>query len=219
MKKTKKCNVCKKVFEKKISCSKKEWAKAKFCSRSCQVKGRVYLKPRYTFPKGEPAWNKGLHKQLNTGRTHFKKGVSGSPKTQFKKGMIGTWKGKKLSVEHIAKIQAKRKGQALPSIRGFKHPNWKGGTTKPNRLARKSIGFKTWREEVFTKDNHTCQKCKIRGGDLHPHHIENFADNLELRYVLSNGITLHKKCHKEFHKLYGHRNNTREQINSFIATI
>ena len=219
MKLIKKCKVCEKVFEKKINCSKKEWAKSKFCSRACQAKGRVCLKGRGGFKKGNLPWNKGmLGLQLNTGRTHIKKGQRLSPKTEFKKGIVPKTCFKK-GDPLISERNRIKKGKPLPSIQGSKHPNWKGGTTKPNRLARKSIEFKTWREKVFIRDNHTCQKCKVRGGDLHPHHIENFSDNLELRYVLSNGITLHKKCHKEFHKLYGHRNNTREQIDSFIATI
>lgn len=221
-KQTKKCRTCGKVFEKKINCSKYDWTNSvKYCSRSC-------------IHKGKSSWNKGKSwsedwktkmsiklqgRCLNTGRTHIKKGQRLSPKTEFRKGMVGTWKGKKLSKEHIENTRRARTGQPLPSIQGKNHWNWKGGATKPNRLARKSIGFKTWREEVYNRDNFTCQKCKIRGGNLHPHHIENFANNLELRYVLSNGITLHEKCHKEFHKIYGHRNNTREQINSFITTI
>jgi len=33
---------------------------------------------------------------------------------------------------------------------------------------------------------------------------------------LRNGITLSKKAHNEFHKKYGKRNNTPEQLNEFL---
>lgn len=62
------------------------------------------------------------------------------------------------------------------------------------------------------RDNFTCQKCKIQGGKLEIHHINNFADFEELRTAISNGITFCKNCHKEFHKKYGIKNNTKEQL-------
>jgi hypothetical protein len=80
--------------------------------------------------------------------------------------------------------------------RGSKSSAWKGGVTKPNKLARNRARFKNWREAVFKRDDYTCQVCGERGVYLEPHHIKRFADYLGLRYELSNGITLCRECHK-----------------------
>ena len=53
---------------------------------------------------------------------------------------------------------------------------------------------------VFKRDNFTCQKCGIVGRELNAHHIKPYAKYKELRYELSNGITLCEDCHKLVHK-------------------
>ena len=88
--------------------------------------------------------------------------------------------------------------------------------TDESKLGRHRISYKEWRNTVFTRDNFTDQKTKERGGILHPHHILNFAQYPELRFNVSNGITLSEQSHKLFHKIYGKKNNTHEQIVEFI---
>ncbi len=60
--------------------------------------------------------------------------------------------------------------------------------------------YTAWRTAVFGRDDFTCQKCKVRGGILHAHHIKAWATHPESRYDISNGITYCVKCHKEEHK-------------------
>lgn len=95
--------------------------------------------------------------------------------------------------------------------------NWKGGTSSKNRIIRRSLQFKLWREAVFKRDNWTCRKTNKKGGVLHPHHILNFSQYPELRFDVNNGITLSEQSHREFHKRYGLLNNSKEQIEEFIA--
>jgi hypothetical protein len=103
------------------------------------------------------------------------------------------------------------------SNRGEKASNWRGGITSENEKIRKGIEIRLWREAVFARDNWTCQKCKDnRGGNLRPHHIKNFAQCLEIRTSIENGITFCKNCHKKFHDKYGYINNTKEQVEEFI---
>jgi hypothetical protein len=102
------------------------------------------------------------------------------------------------------------------AMKGAKNPKWKGGITYQNDILRKISKGKLWRKAVFQRDNFTCQKCGQSGGRLVAHHIFNFADFPEYRYLVENGITLCKKCHNEFHKKYGFKNNTREQLKEFL---
>lgn len=103
-----------------------------------------------------------------------------------------SWIGKHLSPEHRMKISLAQRGE--------KSKNWKGGASSVNKRLRMSVDFKLWREAVYLRDNWTCQKCLIRGGTLHPHHIKPFASFPDLRFDVSNGLTVCKKCHQEIHK-------------------
>jgi len=145
----------------------------------------------YQFTKGQAGWNNGL-----------------SASEETKKKMSNAHKGKKFSAEHKKKLSETRIGK--------NHWNWKGGVTPENTKIRHSIEYRLWRESVFARDNWTCQGCEIMGGILNPHHIKNFADYPELRFAIDNGITLCKDCHILFHKIYGRKNNTKEQLDEYL---
>ena len=102
--------------------------------------------------------------------------------------------------------------------RGKKNWNWNPNRSDGDRAKRNReyVEYNFWREDVFKRDEYTCQNC-MKGGKLCAHHIESFADNIELRIDLSNGITLCKKCHVNFHHLYGYGKNTREHLNDFLG--
>ena len=83
---------------------------------------------------------------------------------------------------------------------GANNPNWRGGITSVIAKIRYSEEYKKWRDEVFIRDNWTCQKCGDRSRKnsyirIEAHHIKPFAVFPELRFIIDNGITLCKKCH------------------------
>ena len=168
-----------------------------------------------TFKKGHKFYpNSGM----------FKKGhipaIKGKTKKDFpklsnagtKKGFPGNRLGTKPSSETRLKMRLSRLGK----YRGEKSCHWKGNKTAENIMAWSWDEMKIWRKSVFTRDDYTCQACRVKGGYLHPHHVKNFSEWPELRVILSNGITLCKSCHYKFHKQYGFRNNTLEQVNKFL---
>lgn len=96
---------------------------------------------------------------------------------------------KKQSVFYCKKCYAKHLG-------GVKHHNWKGGISSINSLIRGSSRMKSWRISVFKRDGFTCQECGYdKGKILEAHHVKSFASYPELRFEISNGLTLCKPCH------------------------
>jgi predicted restriction endonuclease len=136
-------------------------------------------------------------------------------------------------VETIEKMKASRKKRLSSGMKGKIHNEatkraiskklcgeqshtWKGGVTPENKIIRHSVSMKSWRTEVYKRDNYTCKKCKQVSGQLEAHHIQNFSDFTELRCNVDNGITFCKECHRLFHKKYTKLNNNREQLNEYL---
>ncbi len=101
--------------------------------------------------------------------------------------------------------------------KGERHWNWKGGITSSAERERHVIEYKEWRAQVFARDEYTCQKCFLIGGNLVAHHIYAFNTYPELRTSVSNGITLCADCHDDFHHQYGRGDNTEEQLGIFLG--
>lgn len=97
--------------------------------------------------------------------------------------------GRKLSVETRKKISL--------AMRGSKTHLWKGGVWPKNKLIRKSLEYRLWRESVFERDGYTCIWCGHKGGNLNSDHIKPFAFFPELRFAIDNGRTLCVPCHRK----------------------
>lgn len=105
-----------------------------------------------------------------------------------------------------------RKGEDNPNY-GRRKENPK---TPENRIIRMRSDYVIWRSNVYERDNYTCQSCCKHGGNLNAHHIWSFSSNKELRFDVSNGITLCKDCHREFHDIFGRFNNTSDQLEIYL---
>ena len=121
--------------------------------------------------------------------------------------------------DNISLEKRSKKVRMEGTFSGKNNPNWKGGITNKNMLIRNSKEYVLWREGVFKRDNYICQISGIKGGKLVSHHLEGFNHNKSFRLEVDNGITLTKKNHDLFHKLYGKGNNTLQQFEEYRGNI
>lgn len=113
-------------------------------------------------------------------------------------GLTGTYRK---TMRTRQKYAEQKRGKWL----GRENPNWNGGTTK-GRYNREGSSLAYWRRSVKRRDNYICQMCGLDGKiecthcgekpEMHADHIKPWVDYPELRFELSNGQTLCKKCHR-----------------------
>lgn len=88
----------------------------------------------------------------------------------------------------------------IKTMKGSGNSNWKGGLTSKYISIRNSDKSIEWRNSIFKRDNYTCRKCgDNKGHNLQAHHIIPFSASEELRFDITNGITLCIVCHKKEH--------------------
>ena len=236
-----KCQFCSKKFRVK---GKERRLIAKFCSRECKTKSQKgkrvsqnteFKKGHIPWSKGTKglvvAWNKGKKfpyrsRPMAKGYTPWNKGkkllhLSGENACHWKGGKkekICIFCGKEFYVNKCRENTAQFCSRSCfaKSRKGELSANWKGGITPENHKIRHSLEANLWRKSIWIRDNFTCQKCQKKGGYLVAHHINNFAEFPELRFAIDNGITFCEKCHRTFHKKYGNKNNTKEQLLEFL---
>ena len=186
--------------------------------------------------KGKNTWAKGSKKIQS--EEHKKKNIENLKKARLsitsesRKKNSDSRKGQKINEKqkealsigrelnkgrkHTKETKEKNRLSQIGKKSGSKHPSWKGGITPENKKIRNSTDCKYWRKSCFERDNFTCQKTGQHGGKLVVHHINNFSEFPELRFEITNGITLSHNAHMEFHNKYGRKNNTLEQLNEFL---
>lgn len=102
-------------------------------------------------------------------------------------------------------------------ITGDKHPQWNASLTDLERLkSRNYKEYVDWRTSVFERDDFTCQACAYdKGGYLNAHHLNSYHWDKKSRLDINNGVTLCVPCHKEFHDIYGYKENDFFQFTQF----
>lgn len=107
---------------------------------------------------------------------------------------------KKVDKERLRKINSKR----LVGRCGDRSLNWKGGITPINTKIRNSKRYAKWRKKVFERDGYKCVLCGYdKGHILEADHIKEFSRYPKLRFLLKNGRTLCKPCHKKTDNYFG----------------
>lgn len=99
---------------------------------------------------------------------------------------------------------------------GENHPSWKGGISGERNRFMATNEYKEWRTEVFRRDRYKCICCGANSNTLEAHHILSYASNEDMRTDISNGVTMCRKHHSEFHSIYGRASIGKEEIDEFI---
>lgn len=103
----------------------------------------------------------------------------------------------RLSGKTYKEIYGKRAKEEARKRRDGNRKRWEGTEREPQREKHGADWrYKAWRTKVFKRDDYTCQRCLVRGGELEAHHIKQWALYPSLRFITKNGITYCKACHK-----------------------
>lgn len=106
---------------------------------------------------------------------------------------------------------------------GKNHHNWRFDLTEEDRDKSRTTSDSSqyiWSKKVFERDNYECDILHIKCGmgfkvELNAHHLNGYHWDKENRFNIDNGVCLCKPIHKLFHKVYGSKNNTKEQYIEF----
>ena len=102
--------------------------------------------------------------------------------------------------------------------KGKNNPNYNPNKTDDEReQSRNYPEYTEFIKKVLARDNYTCQCCGQKHNDTQVHHLDSYDLCKEKRTDETNGITLCKSCHKNFHSIYGYGNNTKEQFEEWIG--
>jgi hypothetical protein len=120
-------------------------------------------------------------------------------------------------VNFVSGSRCKQCSQLKRSRAGNKNPNWNPNLSNEDRAIKRNYPeYKKWVKNVLHRDSYTCQCCGQIGYKLVAHHLDGYNWCVDKRIDMENGITLCNQCHKEFHCLYGNKDNTREQYYEYV---
>lgn len=176
------CSECGSEYKKTKKLSRSQWEVQTFCSRTCAVKN--------------PERNKKIGK-VALGNTYSR------GKIPWNKGTIGLQTMSEEAKKKLSDTHKKRVSQGLCHL-------WKGGITGLNKELRACKLMRDWKRSVLERDDFTCQKCGVRGGQLNADHVKEFslirkenniknyaeAEKCKELWDLDNGQTLCVECHK-----------------------
>lgn len=150
------------------------------------------------FKKGHTPWHKGNATYIECKRCKKEvRSFPSRPRVYCSHSCAMTGKKQRIGLKPT---NAVKKGQRLsPKTefkKGHKPINYIDGRyATRDRRQRSSKEWKQWRQDVFERDDYTCQTCGKRRCTLHPHHIHSRKQFPELIYDVWNGVTLYVPCH------------------------
>lgn len=238
--KCKKCRVeqRKKYINTCITCSnefKTAYKKSKYCSTICKpqcIKKRIKVKYSYCNKEKEITLSRSkMYKNFYCSDTcknnHYRILYVGENNPKYTRKTLNCAICNKKITRNIHEIskyekhycsQKCKQKDYINRFSGKNNPMYNPNKTDEERIQNRNIdGYNEWVRQVYSRDSYTCQCCgDNKGGNLNAHHILNYMEHKTLRIDANNGITLCKSCHRDFHKKYGYKNNTREQLKEFL---
>ena len=200
-----------------IVCAK-EYTPAKhhsgnYCSNTCWYKSQ---RIEYRFPQlTNKAWCQAQYEQHSYREVSTILGCGETIVFEWfqKHGIISKTRAERLKGRKKPDGYAQKKSaemrQKSSQWESDKNPNWQGGSSMDNYMARRTPDANRWRREVIRNANHKCQRCGIAKGTtcgdcgvpmpFYAHHIKPFSKFPELRYAPSNGEYLCFHCHSLQH--------------------
>lgn len=100
---------------------------------------------------------------------------------------------------------------------GKNHPRYDSSISEEDRNDKRQYSeYYQFRYATLERDNYICQSCGQRGDILVVHHLNGYHWFKEGRTDPDNAVTLCEECHRDFHNIYGNRNNTKEQYENWV---
>lgn len=87
-------------------------------------------------------------------------------------------------------------------MEGSKNHNWRGGAIAKSEDWRKSAESFRWKRAVRYRDKYRCRRCGTRQSSevrLDAHHVVPGSNSIELRFDITNGVSLCRDCHTWVH--------------------
>lgn len=175
-----------------------------------------YFIPREGFSKGKATVKKGTKILVNISDVPLNSHVLVEYECDYCNTILPITYGDYNRRNHNGKMYCKHcVGKVLRS--GENNPHYNFNKTNEERIrGRNYPEYTDFVKRVLARDNYTCQKCGQEHGDIMVHHLDGYDWCIEKRTDVTNGITLCRKCHENFHYLYGKGKNTKSQYEEWI---
>jgi hypothetical protein len=69
---------------------------------------------------------------------------------------------------------------------------------KPEAAKHRGHDYRRWATAVYERDGFACRQCGSTGA-IHAHHVKEWSEFPELRFKVSNGLTVCQDCHQIIH--------------------